>query len=178
MGGLHSSFQILGPAPRRFCSPAPRPSLLEPGEAERGRSQDQLGMGGTSRSRARPCHPPYPTLPRDRKAEPRLPEPRLPLPAVAVFGWWWPNIFAGDGRGCRYGDRSVALGAASLRKQNCRSPYTPPPASSGTPCRFNSRQVRVKIWRREGSCSVWKGEGSLAFSESDMFAGHFSSLAR
>lgn len=135
---------------------------MEPGRAAPRRSRDPLGKGGTSRPRARLCRPLHPTVPRGRKAEPRLPGPRSPLPAAAAFGWWWPSVCAGDGRGCRYGDRSVALGAARLRTQNCPSPYRyllPPPR--GRRAGFTSRQVRVKTRGREGLRRVWKGEGSF-----------------
>lgn len=106
--------------------PCPAPSPLGgPRRRVSGRARASLGgpgMGGASRSHARLCLPPHPTLPRDRKAEPRLPEPPPPLLAVAVWGWRQLSCLAGDGRGCRYGDRSVALGAASPRGQTGPGP--------------------------------------------------------
>lgn len=112
-------------------------------------------MGGASRSHAWLRPPPHPTLPRDRKAEPRLPEPPPPLLAVAVWGWRQLSFFAGDGRGCRYGDRSVALGAASLRE-----PTGPGPGHllqlPGTPCGPDLSGVTVRTRGRQGSRSCWK----------------------
>lgn len=93
-----------------LCSHALWPQHLalafwEPARAEPGVNPRRPGMGGASRRRARLCPPPHPTLPRDRKAEPRFPELPPPLSAVAVPGWWRFRIIARDGRGCRYGDR-------------------------------------------------------------------------
>lgn len=117
--GLFSPSQTLGPAPAPGAPwthpPSPRASL-------RRRKGGGPGVGGASRSHARLCPPPRPTLPRDRKAEPRLPGPPPPLLAAAVWGWWRLSFFAWDGRGCRYGDRSVALGAAGLREQTYPGP--------------------------------------------------------
>lgn len=162
--GLDSPSQILAPVPKRFVGP--RPWLL-------GASPGGPGMGGASRRRARLCGSPHPTLLRDRKAEPRLPEPPPPLPAVAVSGWCRLRFFACDGRSCRYGDRSVAPGAASLCKQNCPGPRHLLQFPSGLLEGLTPSVGRVRTRRREGSCSGWKGEGSLAFSESDLFADLF-----
>lgn len=153
-------------SPSASLAPGPRPRLL-------GASPGGTGMGGASRRRARPCRSPHPTLLRDRKAEPRLPEPPPPLPAVAVSGCCRLSFFPCDGRSCRYGDRSVALGAASLCKQNSPGPRHLLRFPSGLLEGLTPGVGRVRTRRREGSCSVWKGEGSLAFSESDLFADLF-----
>lgn len=107
--GLDCTFQTLGPGPRAFRRAPHLPLAFW--EAVRAGPR-RAGMGGASRPLRRAvsapcaglCPPPRPTMPRDRKREPRLPGPPPPLRAVAVCGWWRLGVFAGDGRGRRYGD--------------------------------------------------------------------------
>lgn len=167
------SFANTGPCPLPLALRGPPPSPLA---SLRRRKGGGPGVGGASRSHSRLCPPPRPTLPRDRKAEPRLPGPPPPLLAAAVWGWWRLSFFAWDGRGCRYGDRSVGLGAAGFREQTCPGPRHLLLLPARTLCRPHARRGWNSDSEARGSCSGWKGEGSLAFPESGLFADLFPHL--
>ena len=126
--GLFSPLQIRGPVTqlRGLCTP---PSLFG-SQGGRRRGWAQAGQGWAEPPAPMPgcARPLIPHCLATGRRSPGFRNFVRPSRQLVSRGWWRLGIFAGDGRGCRYGDRSVARGAASLGRRTGSRAQTPPPA--------------------------------------------------